>query len=873
MDVLVNRLVGRDAELNEARLLLGDAREHSVARVLRIAGVSGIGKTAVALAVADQAQRDGWVTAIAVSHRIQATLPFVVARKMIAGLIDALGADAATYTSGLEGEISIATSSGASSSHAIEDVLFRLAEAVLLDRPLVLLVDDAQWADPESRTLFARLLEALADRPFVLLTTERSDEREDHALGLVDAAIALGELSLDATMELTRSLLPMISDDVVRAISEHARGRAIDVVAFARTAENPSSMTPAEVAATIRARIAKEVKLLDAGTREFLQICALISDPINYELLKQLWPDEEQLLQHIQACSTRFLIQDGDALHFVHAAIAQSIRETVAIEIPFRRRIVQAIKQLPTRRLEDYERLVEQAAASGDKSEEKTFLVTLMDEAEKVHALPVVARALERIIALTPFSQEKSLALYSRLSMVYNALGRDNETHRVCSEALRFALGNGVREGIGQLVVSELFALLFRGDRDEAVRVMERFDQYLASPRDRAQLLAAKLWSALCDSDDANFERARQDFKGLNVADPLFDIRLASFDAIRLASHGDNEGAQSSLESARSQAHQVPLMSIMVDATEVLVSLQSFGPGHPRTISALERAPTSHDTVAYASLLSALARGNAPDVLQQAAEALIHHDGSHARRLFIGVAGTAASLTGIDLPASLRNTIDNEAAVLLHGHGSGWLLPIAAASSALGSRTDAPQSLSLLSTIVDKLVERPIEPVIVFIPYVLVVAAKALQDRKTLERIARGELLDHRFAFSVAQGKLAQLGAKSALGDVPALNEVLRLRDDFMVLGSPFFAELASHLQPKEAPAVRTAENKLTRRELEVSSLIADGLTNREIAERLVLSERTVEAHIANIFGKIDASSRSQVAIWYARSVATIAAP
>ena len=94
-----------------------------------------------------------------------------------------------------------------------------------------------------------------------------------------------------------------------------------------------------------------------------------------------------------------------------------------------------------------------------------------------------------------------------------------------------------------------------------------------------------------------------------------------------------------------------------------------------------------------------------------------------------------------------------------------------------------------------------------------------------------------------------------------------------MVLGSPFFAELASHLQPKEAPAVRTAENKLTRRELEVSSLIADGLTNREIAERLVLSERTVEAHIANIFGKIDASSRSQVAIWYARSVATIAAP
>jgi predicted ATPase/DNA-binding CsgD family transcriptional regulator len=57
----------------------------------------------------------------------------------------------------------------------------------------------------------------------------------------------------------------------------------------------------------------------------------------------------------------------------------------------------------------------------------------------------------------------------------------------------------------------------------------------------------------------------------------------------------------------------------------------------------------------------------------------------------------------------------------------------------------------------------------------------------------------------------------------------------------------------------------LTKRELEVAELIENGLSNREIAERLVISKRTAEGHVERILAKLGFSSRAQVAVWMAR--------
>ncbi|HWZ17222.1 MAG TPA: protein kinase [Ktedonobacteraceae bacterium] len=67
-----------------------------------------------------------------------------------------------------------------------------------------------------------------------------------------------------------------------------------------------------------------------------------------------------------------------------------------------------------------------------------------------------------------------------------------------------------------------------------------------------------------------------------------------------------------------------------------------------------------------------------------------------------------------------------------------------------------------------------------------------------------------------------------------------------------------SHLTPDaKAPSEHPHENNLTVRELEVLRLVAQGLTDAQIAEELVISPRTVNAHLTSIYSKIQVSSRS----------------
>jgi DNA-binding CsgD family transcriptional regulator len=77
-----------------------------------------------------------------------------------------------------------------------------------------------------------------------------------------------------------------------------------------------------------------------------------------------------------------------------------------------------------------------------------------------------------------------------------------------------------------------------------------------------------------------------------------------------------------------------------------------------------------------------------------------------------------------------------------------------------------------------------------------------------------------------------------------------------------FTDAVAVGLDVRAEPAAAPVSDPLTRREREVVLLIAEGHTNREIGERLVISEWTVDTHVRHIQTKLELRSRALVAAW-----------
>jgi NarL family two-component system response regulator LiaR len=80
--------------------------------------------------------------------------------------------------------------------------------------------------------------------------------------------------------------------------------------------------------------------------------------------------------------------------------------------------------------------------------------------------------------------------------------------------------------------------------------------------------------------------------------------------------------------------------------------------------------------------------------------------------------------------------------------------------------------------------------------------------------------------------------------------------------------KLMSAVAAKEEPATASRAalpEDLTERELEVLRLVAEGLNNREIADKLVISAKTVKTHVSNILGKLHLEDRTQAAIYALR--------
>lgn len=115
------------------------------------------------------------------------------------------------------------------------------------------------------------------------------------------------------------------------------------------------------------------------------------------------------------------------------------------------------------------------------------------------------------------------------------------------------------------------------------------------------------------------------------------------------------------------------------------------------------------------------------------------------------------------------------------------------------------------------------------------------------------------FAAALSKGKASSIGC-------PGFSEPIAEKAVYPVFDKD--GNLSSTLElniPTQQNKVSVPENLLTDRELQVLRLLANGASNPEISETLVVSPHTVKTHVTHIYDKLGVNDRAQAAVWAAR--------
>ena len=152
-------------------------------------------------------------------------------------------------------------------------------------------------------------------------------------------------------------------------------------------------------------------------------------------------------------------------------------------------------------------------------------------------------------------------------------------------------------------------------------------------------------------------------------------------------------------------------------------------------------------------------------------------------------------------------------------------------------------------------------------------AASASPDEHAARLLGAAQTVWRSIGGNVSQAIYRQLDARAeqrvrdAIGDIrfePAFAEGASYSLDQALATAFTDAPGASGSRRRRPRAGELLPAGLTRREWEIAQLLADGLSNREIADKLVISPRTAETHVEHILTKLGFRSRTQVSAWVA---------
>ncbi|MGA8245569.1 MAG: AAA family ATPase [Nocardioides sp.] len=930
-------LIGRERETAALSEVLDRAARGCLAIGL-VEGEPGIGKSRLLAEVVRDAEARGMRVFSGRAEELERTRPFGVitralgaaeptpdpARAEIAALLTSRGGDQGTLT----------VSSDPGLQFRVVDALADLVEELAFDQPLLIGIDDLQWADPSSLLTLGTMARRLAYAPVALVACFRPApvapdfERVAQALRASGANhLFLRPLAEEAVARLVADTIGVTPSPGLLADVAGAAGNPLFVTELLAAMAEDGSLRVAEERAeaatmtlppTLRLTILRRLSFLPARTLQTLQTASLLGSAFSLTDLSVVTgrPATELSLALMDAIRAHVLEDDGAYLRFRH----DLIREAVYSDLPasvrrgLHREAGQHLAAHGAPALQVAGQL-SRGAAVGD-TDATAWLVTAARQAAPSSpevAADLLGQAAE-LMRPHEAGRDRLLAeladnlMWTQVAEAENACrALLDRSHDPDAEVpARIVLGHAL---VGQGRAAEGLA--------EFERALE--EPGLANPeRARVQAWAAMARLSLGDLSGAVVEAEHAKTAALSVGDPLAAsmAMLALADAaewgghLRRAVHIIDQAVGRADESPARLGHRYPLQvargHILLEIDEVEEAMRSLEAGR-RTCEELGvrwHAGEYHDILALGHYLAgewddALAEletsaemadetGHAyTRILGQSVQALIEIHRNDLRRAAGSIrrALTQLEATGPRyrthwakwaraLLLEAEGRTDDALAVL----GDVWdhctrcglaleqpvigpdLIRLAIAAGDLGRAAEVAVAVEEVAArndvgwlaaaavrcrgLADDEVEALIEAVEGYrtTPRTLELALTSEEAAVALAR--EGQTGRARGMFEQAAVLFERLGATRDLSRTDAALRELGVRR----------RRHGARGRPSSGWA------SLTPTELTVADLVAEGLSNPQVGERLYVSRRTVQTHLAHIFAKLGISSRSELA-------------
>jgi DNA-binding CsgD family transcriptional regulator len=968
--------VGRAREMAEANLLWQQASAGE-GRVLGISGEPGVGKTRFVRELSPAAQSSGaWV--LSGECYAEGSAPYAPLASIIAGYFESpsqpavdLGDEVLSNLAGLvptlgqgfPDRISYPLPDSPSAQPRIFDGFLRFCAALSAQHPILLFIDDAQWADNDTLSLLRSLAHQARRLPILIVLTYREAELES-APSLKELLLDLNHARLAAHLSLapldraeTADLLAaMFSKEVapefLASVYTETEGNPFFIeevcktlietgqIAYREQGWHYPALAKMKIPQTVRATIQARLHQLPQVTQDTLRMAAILGREFDFQTLRQAAGlDEEALIQALESALQAQIILEIQSVPgaparfaFVHVLIPTTLRESI-IHVRRQRLHLQAAQAIQIVHPDDFEALAYHFTEGGELTQAGAYHRRAGDRAHQsapAEAARFYRAALEHWPPSDPAGQAEICAQLGYCAWLLvdlpGALSHYEDAFNRFDRLQALTQSGDMQRMIGRLhwerADHELalkhyflaYAILEQGpETPELARAISAISQmYMVTGEDEQAIV----WG----------QRALDMAQRLG----LEEVMVHALDNIGCgyAQLGDFERGYPLMQDSlrRSIAARLPYdasraylgLAIQLqrqcryaDAREILLDMLTYGnefyaKSHVHTAitrlmwidwltgrwrSALDYRSqlvgfSSNVFTTWAERIFGLidldlGRSAAGlRVLEDSLPRALRIQDMQTTVPHLGQLARAYALAGQDAKMSetLRRLLATLSGPGVHSAETITPLLIACQQSARRSALTEPEVQTCLNLLTGD-VQR----------YQTAEAAAALAESLgcLAEKTAPQAAAQH--FRTAAQGwetlgrphdqarALSSLGsALAALGDKPearqARAQALRLYDELAsqldpesqaaFLNTPdqqALRQSASDAAP-HLPAARPAGDELTAREIEVLRLVAQGLTNAQIADRLVVSPLTVNAHLRSIFNKLGVASRTAAA-------------